>query len=207
MLQMRLRFKPQLHFVALNSVRGTFFFLFLKLWTTNKINKWKPHRCNLYWLLSELEGVNTSATVQDKNSTSSENYIHDPIVCPRCPARVRRTCPARGPWRCAQIHPRRGRRPHQMPPWVVYPIPLSASLAWTWWLQRCLDTNAVKDIKVGSLHPSIETSFFLRGYFSSEFKSRCQGIQLVVFRESYCRASSLMSPKRFLLAPLSSEQK
>lgn len=146
MLQMRLRFKPQLHFVALISVRGTFF-LFLIM--NNKKRKISPMQSVL---IIEWTGWCQHISYCSRENVYTdfrENYIHDPIVCPRCPARVRRTCPARGPWRCAQIHPRRGQHPHQTPPSAVSLIPLSASLAWTWWLQRCLDTNAVKDIKIG----------------------------------------------------------
>lgn len=83
------------------------------------------------------------SSLQEKMSkqTSSENYLHDPIACPRCPSHVRRTCPAHVPWRCAQIHQRREQHHHQMPPSAGTLIPLSDSLSWTWWLLRCLNTN------------------------------------------------------------------
>lgn len=95
-------------------------------------------------LIGYIHVVNTLCWRE--NVQNSENYSHDPVVCPRCPFRVRRTCPARVPWRCAQIHRRRGQRHHRTPPSAGTQTPLSDSLSWTWWPLRCLNINTDGDI-------------------------------------------------------------
>jgi len=96
-------------------------------------------------------------------SKSVELYKHDPVVCPHFPSHVRRICPDHGPWICVQTHQRRGRHHHQMPPSAGTLTPLSSSLAWTWWLLQCLDTD--RDVKRYGLYCPLVKDSLWKLYF------------------------------------------
>lgn len=77
-------------------------------------------------------------SARDHVNFAHSSHIRGPATCPRSPSRAQRTCPGRGPWRCALIRRRRGRRRHRRPPSAGTRTPRSSSPAWTWWPRLCL---------------------------------------------------------------------